>query len=137
MARSKRRPNLPSAGHCPCGSEQTFGDCCNPILGGSQQAQTAEALMRSRFSAFATRNERHLLRSWFPDARPAGVSFDSDQTWMRLKVVDTQGGGVLDTTGFVEFVAHSETSAGPGSFAERSRFVRSDGDWVHVDGVAR
>lgn len=93
--------------------------------------------MRSRFSAFVTRNRAHLLRSWHPEARPPGLSFDSDQTWTRLEVIDAEGGGALDTTGVVEFVAHFETSAGPGSIAERSRFVRSDGYWVYIDGVVR
>jgi uncharacterized protein YchJ len=42
---------------CYCGSQLNFNDCCNRYINGSQIAATAEALMRSRYSAYATHNE--------------------------------------------------------------------------------
>ncbi|MHB0828541.1 MAG: YchJ family protein [Schaalia turicensis] len=55
---------------CTCGSGIAFRACCSPILDG-EPAPTAEALMRSRYSAFVLGNENHLFRSWHPRTRPA------------------------------------------------------------------
>ncbi|HNM44369.1 YchJ family metal-binding protein, partial [Plasticicumulans sp.] len=57
---------------CPCGSGRAFADCCSPYLAGSAEPPTAEALMRSRYSAFVRRDERWLRTSWHPDTCPAG-----------------------------------------------------------------
>ena len=46
---------------CPCGSQQTFENCCQPLLAGMAFADTAEALMRSRYSAFSTGNIDYLI----------------------------------------------------------------------------
>src|SRR3569833_3134762 len=37
---------------CPCGSGKEYEACCGEIIGGKRAAPTAEALMRSRYSAF-------------------------------------------------------------------------------------
>jgi SEC-C motif-containing protein len=90
--------------------------------------------MRSRFTAFSVGDTAHLLRSWHPDTRPPSISIDTDQRWSRLEVIETDAGRALDATGTVEFIAHYETPAGPGSLHERSRFSRVDGAWVYVAG---
>ena len=38
---------------CPCGSNKPFAQCCEPYLQGKAIAPTPEALMRSRYSAYA------------------------------------------------------------------------------------
>ena len=38
---------------CPCASNLTFDRCCEPYLAGKKAPETAEKLMRSRFSAYA------------------------------------------------------------------------------------
>ena len=40
-------------GACPCGSLLAYAVCCGPLLTGERHAETAEALMRSRYTAFA------------------------------------------------------------------------------------
>ena len=37
---------------CPCGSGKNYSDCCQPLIKGKTKAPTAEALMRSRYSAY-------------------------------------------------------------------------------------
>ena len=49
---------------CPCGSGRAFGACCGPALSGERPAPTAEALMRSRYTAFTLRDTAYLLASW-------------------------------------------------------------------------
>lgn len=117
---------------CPCGL-RAFDACCGPVLAGEPSA-TAEALMRSRFSAFALGDAAHLRRSWHPSTRPAVLDLDADVEWRRLQIVDTADGGPGDDEGVVEFRASFRGGDGAGVMHERSRFARVDGRWVYVDG---
>ena len=93
--------------------------------------------MRSRYSAFVIGDAEHLLRSWHPDTRPDEISFLADQTWTSLEIVSTERGRALDATGTVEFRAHYVRNGRAGSLHEASRFARSGGRWVYVDGDMR
>jgi SEC-C motif-containing protein len=124
---------------CPCGSGADYSGCCEPLHHGSP-AVTAEALMRSRFSAFALRStnprlDGYLLASWHPSTRPATLELDDGTVWRRLQIVDIVAGGADDETGVVEFRASYRGDDGTaGVLHERSRFVRVDGLWRYLDG---
>ncbi|MFE0750937.1 YchJ family protein [Gordonia sp. NPDC058843] len=120
---------------CPCLSGLVLGDCCGPVLAGERAAPTAEALMRSRFTAFALGDRNHLLVSWHPDTRPATLDLDESMRWYRLDIDSTQAGSPFDADGEVTFTAYYRRGAERGFLHERSRFTRSDGRWVYVDGV--
>lgn len=92
--------------------------------------------MRSRYSAFAVRDAAYLLRSWHPDTRPPGIPFDPALRWIRLDILDTSGGNLLDTEGAVEFDAHHLQGDRRGVLHERSVFIRVDRRWVYVGPVA-
>jgi SEC-C motif-containing protein len=100
------------------------------VHSGAAEAPTAEALMRSRYSAFATGNAEYLLHSWHPDTRPRRLTLEENQRWERLEILATTGGGLLHKEGTVEFRAHHQH----GVLHERSRFAKVDGRWVYVDG---
>ena len=120
---------------CPCGSGRAFADCCSPYLAGSAEPPTAEALMRSRYSAFVRRDERWLRTSWHPDTCPAGLDVAADPVqWLGLKVLAVQGGGAGDAEGTVEFVARGKRNGRAFRMHETSRFVRVDGAWRYLDG---
>ena len=53
-----------------------------------------------------------------------------------LEVLATTGGSMLATEGTVEFRASYVAGGRRGAQQERSRFVREDGRWTYVDGVA-
>ncbi|MFE9443496.1 YchJ family protein [Streptomyces sp. NPDC006602] len=126
---------------CPCGLPQAYDQCCGRYLPQSRTsstggtpigvaAPTAEALMRSRYSAFVKRDEAYLLRTWHPRTRPARVEFDPGMRWTGLEILGTSDGSAFHTTGTVTFRA----SFRGGTLHERSRFERVDGAWVYVDG---
>jgi hypothetical protein len=69
---------------CPCGSGATYVACCAPLHTGTATATTAEQLMRSRYSAFAVRDQGYLLATWHPATRPAAVELDLAVEWRRL-----------------------------------------------------
>ena len=37
---------------CPCGSGRPFAECCEPVINGIRESETAEELLRARYSAF-------------------------------------------------------------------------------------
>jgi SEC-C motif domain protein len=88
--------------------------------------------MRSRFSAFHVQDEGYLLRTWHPSTRPPRIDFDPSLTWERLEILDTTGGGFLDTEGTVRFRAHYVRRNRPGTLDENSRFVVHDDAWQYV-----
>ncbi|UJP11115.1 hypothetical protein L2X99_05945 [Microbacterium sp. KUDC0406] len=124
---------LDDSARCPCSSGARFGECCGPIIAGLP-APTAERLMRSRFTAFATGDTAHLLRSWHPSTRPAVLDLHQTTRWLWLEIVSTAGGGPFDTEGTVSFVAAYRDESGRGELRERSRFVREGRDWLYLDG---
>ncbi|TDB78059.1 YchJ family protein [Micromonospora sp. KC723] len=131
----RRGPTDDPGRPCPCGPGLPYADCCGPLHRGDGTAGTAEALMRSRYSAFAVGDADYLLRSWHPSTRPGRLRLDPAQRWTRLEIVDTERGGLLDSTGTVEFRAHYRQAGRPGTVDERSRFVRADGRWVYLDAL--
>lgn len=112
---------------CPCGSERPFGRCCRPLHAGERQAQTADELMRSRYSAYAVGDLQYVWRTWHPRTRPAEVS-PTGLEWIGLEIVD-----VSDDQ--VEFRAHYRSEGRrTGTLHERSRFAVRARRWFYVDG---
>lgn len=114
---------------CPCGGG-AYADCCGPLHDGVAQAETAEQLMRSRYSAFAPGLSDYLFRTWHPRTRPESVDAGSVR-WEGLEIVDVVDGQPWDAHGVVEFVARYRG----GRLHERSTFERRAGRWFYVDAV--
>ena len=128
---------LPSS-PCPCGSKLSYASCCKPCHDHSTPAATAEALMRSRFSAFYLKNAAYVLATWDASTRPASVDFAGDTTqWQRLEITETQKGGAGDTVGKVSFNAYFLQEGQEGVMGETSRFKKTDGRWFYVDGIVK
>lgn len=138
---ARRTPSRPSAKPaprplaCPCGAPSaTYEEHCGRFHAGAAQAPTAEALMRSRYSAFAVRDEPYLLRTWHPDTRPARVDTEAETRWTGLEIEGTTLGSAFHQEGTVTYTARYRSGGASGALHERSRFVRVDGAWVYVDG---
>ncbi|MFF8774407.1 YchJ family protein [Kitasatospora sp. NPDC015120] len=129
-------PRLLPSSPCPCGLPASYAECCGRLHRGQAAATTAEALMRSRYSAFAARDEAYLLRTWHPDTRPDSVDLDPGLRWLRLEVLSTTEGGPFHAEGTVAFRAHYADGREEGVLTEHSRFVRHEGAWVYLDALA-
>ncbi|MFI6506798.1 YchJ family protein [Streptosporangium sp. NPDC050855] len=123
------------AAPCPCGLPASYADCCGRLHGGETSAATAEALMRSRFSAFGVGDAAYLLSTWHPSTRPPGVELDDRIRWTRLEVLETTGGSAVHTEGTVRFRAHYVERGRAGHLDEHSRFARHAGRWVYVGAI--
>ncbi|NHC13052.1 YchJ family protein [Motilibacter deserti] len=130
---SRRAPvQLPHDAPCPCGLGLRYAECCGRLHRGEAQAATAELLMRSRYSAFAVRDEAYLLASWHPSTRPRSVDLPPGLEWTGLEVLEREAGGPFDTEGVVSFEASYREDGHPGRLAERSRFRRENGAWLYL-----
>jgi SEC-C motif-containing protein len=129
MADSKPANSASSA--CPCGSKRSYRQCCE-LLHNGVTAGDAEALMRSRYSAFALGLEHYIQRSWHVSTRPAPSPVDEQQRWIGLQIKRYQP---LDSThALVEFIARYKINGRGFALHEISRFVREGGHWFYVDG---
>jgi SEC-C motif domain protein len=100
--------------------------------------ETAEALMRSRFSAYALRNAGYLLASWDSNTRPASIDFSKETAiWQQLQVISIRKGNIQDQTGTVEFKAYFNQDGVDCFMHEISRFVKIKQRWLYLDGVIK
>ena len=119
---------------CPCGSALSYAACCGRYHEGPQhlQAPSAEALMRSRYSAFVLGLRDYLLATWHTSTRPAHLEADPPgMKWLGLDVKHTSQQDADHAT--VEFVARSKLAGRAHRRHEVSRFVREEGRWFYVD----
>ena len=119
---------------CPCGSGHALVDCCLPYIEQAVAAPTAEALMRSRYSAFVLLNEEYLRYSWHPDTCPKNIRLNENTKWLGLKIKNTIAGDVNNDTGEVEFVARNKVNGKASRLHECSRFTRYKNRWVYLNG---
>lgn len=126
---------IPSAAPCPCQSGAYYEDCCGRYHAGPLhlQAPTAEALMRSRYSAFTLALTDYLLATWHASTRPARLEANEvGLKWLGLEV--RRHVVIDDDHATVEFVARSKLGGRAQRLHEISRFVREGGRWFYVDG---
>jgi SEC-C motif domain protein len=125
---------------CPCRSaaapgSSSYDACCGRYHGGSQHlaAPDAEALMRSRYSAFVLDRIDYLLDTWHSSTRPASLEANPEGLrWLGLDV--RRHTPIDDEHAVVEFVARSKLGGRAQRLRETSRFIREGGRWYYVDG---
>lgn len=122
--------------NCPCASGLSYAECCQPLHQSVRTAETAEALMRSRYSAFCMGEVDYLLDTLHPSKRHPGErealseSIETTQ-WLGLKVMDHKQAGDRAEVEFVAFYEDVPFS----QLHERSRFTREAGRWYYHDGL--
>lgn len=123
---------------CPCGSGIKYKKCCRPLHQGAI-APTPEAMMRSRYSAYALGRTEYILKTTHPE----GEHFESDTAaWVldvedfsrntrfeKLTILATEGDSV---TFHVSLFAGDKDI----SFTERSEFRQHEGRWKYFSGTA-
>ena len=119
---------------CPCGSTKPYITCCARYVEGREHAPTAEALMRSRYTAYTLQREDYLQSTWHSSTRPTslGLAEEAPTKWLGLEVkrhVQEDAGHAI-----VEFVARYKVNGRAHRLHEVSRFVREAGRWFYVDG---
>jgi SEC-C motif domain protein len=132
---------------CPCGSALPFLKCCELYLSSAAIAPTAEALMRSRYTAYSRGNVEYLMATLHPNSRRKNerlTLLESIQNtqWVGLKIIKTEKGQIQDKRGVVEFVALYQPAHPKdrlqtevvNQLHERSRFTKEGDQWFYIDG---
>ena len=121
---------------CPCGSQQKYAICCQPAHQGIP-AKTAEALMRSRYSAFVLGLQDYLLASWHSSTRPLkeDLHLNKKAKWLGLKIIETTKGQEGDVIGTVKFIARYKINGKATRIEENSEFVFENGRWYYTIGT--
>ncbi len=118
---------------CPCDPGRRFESCCGPLLAGDRIAGDAEALMRSRYSAYVRGDRGYLRATWHPDTRPDALDLDEGVHWLGLAVKRHVREDA--TRAVVEFVARYRIGGQRAvRLHEVSRFECLEGRWYYRDG---
>ena len=118
---------------CFCGSAIPFQDCCGKYIDGREKAPTALALMKSRYSAYATHQADYLLytthsseRKYYSKAEI--LNWATANGWQKLEIISS-----TETT--VEFKAYFlDKNKQNQIHHEFSTFKQENDSWFYVDG---
>ncbi|ALM47486.1 preprotein translocase subunit SecA [Flavobacterium psychrophilum] len=119
---------------CYCGSGMPFSACCELYISGIEKAPTAEALMRSRYSAYAVHNADYLWNTTHPKERKyhskaAMLDWAKSNQWLKLEILFAN-----DT--IVEFKAYYlDNTLRAQVHYEKSVFAKEDDSWYYIDGT--
>ena len=122
---------------CPCGSGQVLAQCCSQLHQGLPAA-SAEALMRSRYSAYALGLVDYLRRTTLPAQQSlldlqAISAWSLGSTWLGLTVEDCAPAPGDPKHAYVTFTARWREGEHEHSHRERSAFVEHGGNWYFID----
>ena len=122
---------------CPCGNQKHLVDCCLPYIEGKTPAPTAEALMRSRYTAHVLLAIDYLWNTWSPEERIRSSKQDinawaSSCDWLGLRILETQAGQTQDTQGLVNFIALFRQNGQLHEHHEISVFKKAHTGWLYV-----
>ncbi|HJO92956.1 MAG TPA: YchJ family metal-binding protein [Victivallales bacterium] len=125
---------------CPCGSGNDYNNCCGKFHNTKSFPETAEELMRSRYSAFSKGLVDYLTITFHPDVRTKPDNRLSQaqveqSTWLKLEIIKTSHGKKSDKTGKVEFRAYYINDTKVSIHHELSRFKKHNGIWYYIDGI--
>lgn len=126
---------------CPCGSELAYGQCCQPFISGKQKAQTAEQLLRARYTAFVKGEIDFILQTHHSKTksevnREEIESWSKNSEWQSLEIVQKEAGEAGDTEGRLIFNAKYVADGKPQDHWEQSYFEKENGEWKFLDAKA-
>lgn len=121
---------------CYCTSTAPFSDCCLPIIEGNKAPASAEHLMRSRYSAYCTKNAEYILNSYALSQQSSHhvddiLQFANEVNFIKLDIVNTAQDAQYH---YVEFKAHYLVADKYCQLHEYSRFIKENGLWKYLDG---
>ncbi|WP_461538039.1 YchJ family protein [Spongorhabdus nitratireducens] len=129
----------PTETNCYCGSNNNYENCCLPFHNQSAKPETAEQLMRSRYSACCLKKVDYLLATtWPPHQNQLDASELSswlDRThWHQLTIVQTTQGQSNNSRGTVQFKASfsEPPSKVQQEHDEHSDFIKEKEQWYFI-----
>jgi len=120
--------------NCYCGISKTFENCCKIYIKGIQKPATAEALMRSRYSAFATGEADYLVATTHSSTRKFHkksdiLAWSKSNQWIKLEVISSTETTVTFKAYYLDYQLKAQIHH------EHSTFTFENGTWFYVDGT--
>ncbi|MBF0117871.1 MAG: YchJ family protein [Desulfobacterales bacterium] len=124
---------------CPCGSDKIYKECCEPLISGQKHAENAEALLRSRYTAYTLSDVGYLLKTIHPkkkkqDDEKSIREWSKNSTWHKLEIIDIQNGVNDDLSGSIEFTVDFSERGKRKKHHELAEFKKEKGIWYFYDG---
>lgn len=124
---------------CPCGTTNTYDQCCGPLHAGEAKAQSAAELMRSRYSAFVKNQIQYIADTHVPGTKDFNLKeaqeWATKSVWKGLEIVKEQKGKAQDNMGVVEFKAHYSDDQDKDYIHHEIATFKKEGDtWYYEDG---
>ena len=125
--------------NCACGSGLSYEKCCEPFIKGKKNAPTAEALMRSRYTAYVEHAIDYIIETCSKDEKDRidykqTKNWSENSKWLGLKIFSVEKGGADDTEGTVEFEASYEIDNLKEVHHENAKFKKHEGRWLYSEG---
>lgn len=122
--------------NCPCGKNKPYTECCQIVHQNIHLAQTAEDLMRARYTAFTKGLgnflfDSHSVKTRVEKDKKHIENWAKSVTWLHLDVLHTTNGKKEDSHGTVEFKAFFVDHGKVDVIHENSLFCKEDGKWVY------
>ncbi|MEJ6791651.1 MAG: YchJ family metal-binding protein [Lacinutrix sp.] len=123
--------------NCYCGNNKTFKACCEVFHLNNGKTETAQQLMRSRYSAFVLANGDYLMQTHHSSTRPitekkAIVKWAKSVEWIKLEIIETTNGLEKNNEGTVTFNAYFYEEGNIEVIHEKSAFIKENGKWYYL-----
>ncbi|MGY0391340.1 YchJ family protein [Bizionia sp. KMM 8389] len=123
--------------NCYCGNNKPYKDCCEVYHLNNGKTETAEQLMRSRYSAFVLANGNYLIQTHHKSTRKisekkAIEKWAKSVSWIKLEVQESTLGQPTDTTGTVTFNAYFYENGKMDVIHEKSAFIKENETWYYL-----
>lgn len=123
---------------CPCGLNIPYAKCCEPLIQGLQFPETAEQLLRSRYTAFVKHDIDYIMKTVHPkrihEFDENGIrEWSENSEWLRLEIIKTENGSSDDQTGTIEFKAYFSQNDIEQIHHESASFTKVKDQWFFED----
>lgn len=124
---------------CPCGTGNPITDCCGRYIANLCPAPTAEALMRSRYTAYTLADTVYLQKTSDVGVFDAAVvrRWATRVTWLGLNVRQIKAGAQHDDVGEVDYIARYRENGQEKTIAENALFRKIKGGWCYIGSKPR
>lgn len=128
---------------CPCCSGKSYKECCEPYHEGTLP-ETAQQLMRSRYSAYALNRPDYIMTTTHPENphysknkmiwRKSIIEFSQESIFEKLVIHKSSEKANTAKVTFTAYITQDNQDA---TFTERSTFEKLDGRWLYRSGEMR
>lgn len=121
---------------CKCGSGKEYRACCQPYHR-AKEAETPEALLRSRYSAYANHLADYIVRTTHPASPYHPLVAKEIQQFCRITTfegLEILVQNIQENEGWITFTAHLKQGQKDISFTEKSYFTKVEGAWRYHSG---